>query len=79
MDKLYNLISNPLFTSLILIILFLIGISILKLVKSDFNTNLYLKGHVNNKKDNLNNNLYEKIDDSCPCGTTDEGNCKTCA
>ena len=79
MEKLYNIISNPLFTSLILIILFLIGLSIFKLMKSDFNTSLYLKGHIGNLKENLNNNLYEKIDDSCPCGTTDEGNCKTCA
>lgn len=66
MDKLYNLISNPLFTSLILITLFLIGLSIFKLLQSDFNA------------DNLNTNLYEKFDDSCPCGTTDEGSCKIC-
>lgn len=79
MDKLYNLISNPLFTSLILIVLFLIGISIFKLIQSDFNTGIYLKGHIGDLKGNLNTNLYEKFDDSCPCGTTDEGNCKICA
>lgn len=71
MDKLYNLISNPLFTSLVAIILFLIGLSIFKLIKSDFNTGIYLK-------ENLNTKSYEKFDDSCPCGTTDEGSCKIC-
>lgn len=79
MDKLYNLISNPLFISLILIIILLVGLSIFKLFKSDFNASIYLKGDIGDLKGNLNTNLYEKFDDLCPCGTTDEGNCKTCA
>lgn len=79
MEKIINIITlNPLILFILILILFLIGICIFKLIQPDFTTGINLKGHIGELEGNINLNLYENFDESCPCGVSDDGNCRNC-
>lgn len=73
-----EILKNPLIGVLLALSILIIGIVIFKLMQPDFNVGLKLGGNIGKYNGEIDLNLYENYENSCPCGVTDDGSCADC-